>query len=116
MGRARSIRRMVRSEQQRALVLILFDTFQRGLDEIELRVTDILVGNHPGVFESIGVQRSDARERRLEGEEHAGLNLRDGMDEWLGICPICYGQGVVESRRQIVLEIPPAHARSALSP
>jgi hypothetical protein len=34
----------------------------------------------------------------------------------LGICPICYGQGVVESRRQFVLEIPPAHARSALSP
>ena len=31
----------------------------------------------------------------------------DGMDEWLGICPVCYGQGVVESRRQIVLEIPP---------
>lgn len=29
------------------------------------------------------------------------------MDEWLGICPICYGQGLVESRRQIVPEIPP---------
>jgi len=29
------------------------------------------------------------------------------MDEWLGICPVCYGQGVVESTRQIVLEIPP---------
>jgi molecular chaperone DnaJ len=31
----------------------------------------------------------------------------DGMDEWLGICPVCYGQGMVESARQIVLEIPP---------
>jgi hypothetical protein len=31
----------------------------------------------------------------------------DGVSEWLGICPVCYGQGVVESSRQIVLEIPP---------
>jgi hypothetical protein len=30
-----------------------------------------------------------------------------GVGEWLGICPVCYGQGIVESRRQIVLEIPP---------
>jgi DnaJ-class molecular chaperone len=30
-----------------------------------------------------------------------------GVAEWLGICPVCYGQGIVESRRQIVLEIPP---------
>jgi molecular chaperone DnaJ len=30
----------------------------------------------------------------------------DGVSEWLGICPVCYGQGVVESRRQVVLEIP----------
>jgi molecular chaperone DnaJ len=31
----------------------------------------------------------------------------DGEGEWLGICPVCYGQGIVESWRQIVLEIPP---------
>jgi DnaJ-class molecular chaperone len=31
----------------------------------------------------------------------------DGVSEWLGICPVCYGQGVVESSRQVVLEIPP---------
>jgi molecular chaperone DnaJ len=31
----------------------------------------------------------------------------DGVSEWLGICPVCYGQGMVESRRQVVLEIPP---------
>jgi molecular chaperone DnaJ len=31
----------------------------------------------------------------------------DGMSDWLGICPVCYGQGVVESSRQVVLEIPP---------
>lgn len=31
----------------------------------------------------------------------------DGTSEWLGICPVCYGKGVVEARRQIVLEIPP---------
>jgi molecular chaperone DnaJ len=31
----------------------------------------------------------------------------DGVGEWLGICPVCYGQGLVESRRQIVLRIPP---------
>ena len=31
----------------------------------------------------------------------------DGEGEWLGICPVCYGQGFVESWRQIVLEIPP---------
>ena len=29
------------------------------------------------------------------------------MGEGLGICPVCYGQGILESRRQIVLEIPP---------
>lgn len=31
----------------------------------------------------------------------------DGAGEWLGICSVCYGQGIVESWRQIVLEIPP---------
>jgi DnaJ-class molecular chaperone len=31
----------------------------------------------------------------------------DGVSEWLGLCPVCYGQGVVESSRQVVLEIPP---------
>ena len=31
----------------------------------------------------------------------------DGVSEWLGICPVCYGRGVVASSRQIVLEIPP---------
>jgi molecular chaperone DnaJ len=31
----------------------------------------------------------------------------DGVSEWWGICPVCYGQGAVESSRQIVLEIPP---------
>jgi hypothetical protein len=32
----------------------------------------------------------------------------DGVSQWLGMCPICYGQGVVEASRQIVLEIPPS--------
>jgi DnaJ-class molecular chaperone len=31
----------------------------------------------------------------------------DGVGERSRICPVCYGQGLVESKRQIVLEIPP---------
>jgi molecular chaperone DnaJ len=30
-----------------------------------------------------------------------------GVAEWSGICPLCYGEGRVASRRQIVLKIPP---------
>jgi hypothetical protein len=29
------------------------------------------------------------------------------MSDWKSICQVCHGQEVVESRRQIVLEIPP---------
>jgi molecular chaperone DnaJ len=31
----------------------------------------------------------------------------DGMSDWMSICQVCHGQGVVESQRQIILEIPP---------
>jgi len=31
----------------------------------------------------------------------------DGVSGWMVICPVCYGQGMVESSGRIVLEIPP---------
>jgi molecular chaperone DnaJ len=30
-----------------------------------------------------------------------------GTGEWWGLCPECYGRGIVESMRELVLEIPP---------
>jgi molecular chaperone DnaJ len=30
-----------------------------------------------------------------------------GAGEWWGLCPGCYGRGIVESMRELVLEIPP---------
>jgi molecular chaperone DnaJ len=30
-----------------------------------------------------------------------------GTGEWWGLCPACYGRGIVESTRELVLEIPP---------
>ena len=76
MDRACSIWRMMSREQQRAFVLILIDPFQRRLDEIELRVADISIGDDSRVFESIGVQGNNAYKRRLESEKYARLNLR----------------------------------------
>jgi molecular chaperone DnaJ len=31
----------------------------------------------------------------------------DGVDEWWGMCPYCYGAGMVESTRQVLLKLPP---------
>lgn len=31
----------------------------------------------------------------------------DGTGDWWGLCPVCYGRGIVESTRELVLEIPP---------
>jgi molecular chaperone DnaJ len=31
----------------------------------------------------------------------------DGAGEWWGLCPNCYGRGIVESARELILEIPP---------
>lgn len=31
----------------------------------------------------------------------------DGVGEWWGVCPDCYGTGIVESIRQVILKIPP---------
>jgi molecular chaperone DnaJ len=30
-----------------------------------------------------------------------------GTGEWWGVCPNCYGRGIVESARELILEIPP---------
>lgn len=30
-----------------------------------------------------------------------------GSGEWWGLCPRCYGRGIIESTREVVLEIPP---------
>jgi hypothetical protein len=30
-----------------------------------------------------------------------------GTGDWWGLCPVCYGRGIVESTRELVLEIPP---------
>ena len=30
-----------------------------------------------------------------------------GMGEWWGLCPECYGRGLIESVRELILEIPP---------
>jgi DnaJ-class molecular chaperone len=31
----------------------------------------------------------------------------DGTGEWWGLCPGCYGRGVIEGTRELMLEIPP---------
>jgi molecular chaperone DnaJ len=30
-----------------------------------------------------------------------------GVDEWWGLCPACYGRGIVESTREVILQLPP---------
>lgn len=73
---SRGVRWMVGSEQQRSVVLLPFDPLQRGLDKIQLRIADLVIGNYSGVLQSIGVQHDYAYKGRLECEEYTGLNLR----------------------------------------
>jgi hypothetical protein len=49
---------------------------QRRLQEIQLRVADFRRSYNTGVFQHVGIKGDDAQQRRLEGEEHAGLDLR----------------------------------------
>lgn len=72
-------------------------------------------------------EKSGGRQRRLRVEaildaEEARFGCRvpfsvpcfvacpscGGTGEWWGLCPSCYGRGMVESARELVLEIPPA--------
>ena len=94
-----------------------FQTLRRSLDEL----LDHIGLNLFGSLRKSGVpHRRLGAEAILEADEarfgcHVPFSLPsfvtcpgcDGMSQWLGICPVCSGQGVVESRRWIILEIPP---------
>jgi hypothetical protein len=57
---------------------------QRCLEKIQLRVPQFLGRNDARVLEHVGIEGDDPHQRRLEGEEHAGLNLR-GARETAGL-------------------------------
>src|SRR5208283_5465366 len=52
------------------------DARQRSLEVGELRVADRGIGDDTGVLERVAVQGQDPDEGRIEGEVHAGLDLR----------------------------------------
>ena len=73
---AGGIGRVVVREDHRALEVVRLHPSERRLQIVELRVADMVVGDHARILQRVAVEREDAGERRLEGEEHPGLNLR----------------------------------------
>ena len=66
---------MVVGQDQRAPVTLVANAAQGRAEIVELRGAEAIIRDDAGVFQRPAVEGEDADERRLEGEEHAGLDL-----------------------------------------
>jgi molecular chaperone DnaJ len=94
-----------------------FLTFRPSVEELLDHIRQNFFGYRP---KSGGPYRRLGMEAILEQEEarfgcrlpfnvpgYVDCEQCGGSGEWRGICPDCYGRGVAEGTRRIVLEIPP---------
>jgi len=94
-----------------------FLTIRPSIEEVLDQISQNFFGNRQksgGQLRRLGVEAIlDADEARFGCRvpfilpSYISCQTCDGTGEWWGLCPGCYGRGVVESEREVVLAIPP---------